>query len=396
MKKTDNRINRVILFETLVIALIVLSTLLKLNTLVSLLFSASFLLVLLHLSLIMTKRISTLGVAALMIAFASFICVLINAFIKNVSISPAYFKEAIFFLSTIFYLYIANETSVEQKTAEFILKANLLIAFLFPLAYFFIPYEIIAGAITLNFTNPNLTGLWLYLYILYAALAFIALRGVWRIAAAAAFGFDCFLLLQTQARNAMLAALVALALLLLVRFKKKLSFSNIFLFFINLLPLLVVPLYLLLIQPIIDKGWLDFLVSPGKALDSRVAIWSECFEKLKGSWLFGNYAELSGNRHNADMVLLCSYGVLVLVGVWVYLYVIMRRANRKTTEKTQLYALAAFISVLFMGAGEGALFSGGIGIYLPACSFLLLANGNYELPLPPKPKKQAVSKYRRL
>lgn len=395
MKKTDNRINKIILFETLVIALIVLLTMLKLNTLVSLLFSASFLLVLLHLSLIMTKRISKLGVAALMIAFASFICVLINAFIKNVSISPAYFKDVIFFLSTIFYLYIADETSVEQKTAEFILKANLLIAFLFPLAYFFVPYEEIAGAMTLNFTNPNLTGLWLYLYILYAALAFIALRGVWRIAAAVAFGFDCFLLIQTQARNAMLAALVAFALFLLVRFKKKLSFSNTFLFLINLLPALVVPLYLLLIQPIIDKGWLDFLISPGKPLDSRVRIWRECFEKLKGSWLCGNYAELSGNRHNADMVLLCSFGVLVLIGVLTYLYIIMRHINTRATKKMQLYALAAFISVLFMGAGEGALFSGGVGIYLPACSFLLLANGNYELPLPPKPKKQALGKYRR-
>ncbi|MGM9554472.1 MAG: hypothetical protein ACI3V2_09220 [Faecousia sp.] len=394
MNKTDNRINRIILFETLVIALIVLSTLLKLNTLVSLLFSASFLLVLLHLSLIMTKKISELGVAALMIAFASFICVLINAFIKNVSISPAYFKDVIFLLSTIFYLYIADDTSVEQKTAEFILKANLLIALLFPLAFFSIPYEKVAGCITLNFTNSNLTGLWLYLYIVYAALSFIALRGVWRIAAAVAFGLDCYLLILTQARNAMLAALVALVLFLLVRFKKTLSFSNTFLLIINLLPLLVVPLYLLLIQPIIDKGWLDFLISPGKALDSRVTIWRECFEKLKGSWLFGNYAELSGNRHNADMVLLCSYGMFVLIGVLVYLYVIMRRANRKTTKKTQLYALAAFISVLFMGTGEGALFSGGIGIYLPACSFLLLANGNYELPLPPKPKK-AASKYRR-
>lgn len=395
MRKTDNRISLIILLETLVIVLIVLLTMLKLNTLVSLLFSASFLLVLLHLSLIMTKRISQIGVTALMIAFTSLICVLLNAFIKNVSISPEYFKEAFLFLSTIFYLYIADETAVDQKTAEFMLKANLLIAFLFPLAYFFVPHEEIAGAMTLNFTNQNLTGLWLYLYIVYAALAFIALRGVWRMAAVVAFGLDCYLLILTQARNAMLAALVALALFLLVRFKKKLSFSNTFLFLIILLPLLAVPLYLLLIQIIIDKGWLDFLVSPGKPLDSRVTIWRECFEKLKGSWLFGNYAEQRGNCHNANMVLLCSYGVLILLGVLVYLYAIMRRANKKTTGKTQLYALAAFISVLFMGTGEGALFSGGIGIYLPACSFLLLANGNYELPLPIEPKKQALGKYRR-
>lgn len=395
MKKSDNRTNLIILFETLTIALIVLLTMLKLDKFVSLSFSVSFLLVLLHLALLMTKKISKLGVAALMLAFVALICVLVNAFVKNVPISSAYFKEAIFSLATIFYLYIACEVSVEQKTAEFILKANLLIAFLFPLAYFFFPYEEAKGAMALNFTNPNLTGLWLYLYIVYAALAFIALRGAWRAAAAVAFGLDCFLLIQTHARNAMLAAVVALVLLLFVRFKKKASFSNAFLFFINLLPLLVVPLYLLLIQPIIDKGWLDFLISPGKPLDSRVRIWSECFEKLKGCWLFGNYAELSGNRHNAVMVLLCSYGVFVLIGVCTYLYVVMRHANRKTTKKMQLYALAAFISVLFMGTGEGVLFSGGIGIYLPACSFLLLANGNYEFPRPQKPKEQALSKYRR-
>jgi hypothetical protein len=50
----------------------------------------------------------------------------------------------------------------------------------------------------------------------------------------------------------------------------------------------------------------------------------------------------------------------------------------------QTIALIAFFIVWIMGLGEAALFSGGQGIYIVSCSFLLLAREqdvNQEMPI---------------
>lgn len=371
--------NKFIILETVTYGLIVLTTMLKIEALSSLLFSLTFLLVFAQLFSAVRRGISRLGVAALLISVSALLCVCINAFVKGAVVSFSYFREALIFICTILYLYLVSDTAVGQSTINLVLKGNVLISLLYPIAYFFFSYEDLPIGLSLNFSNPNLAALWLLLSIFYCVLAFMYLQSAWRLIAVGAGAFNIYLMVLTRSRNTLLALILFAVIFSLSHFKRGFRYSNVFLWIMDLLPAVFVPVYMYVIRPIIDKGWLDFLVSTGKPLDSRIPIWERCFEGLKGCWLTGNYAELRGNAHNLDMVLLCSYGVLLLLIVTPFLFYVMRKANRSANNRFRLYCISAFFAVLFMGIGEGMLFSGGQGIFLPACGYLLLAN-NAELP----------------
>jgi hypothetical protein len=78
------------------------------------------------------------------------------------------------------------------------------------------------------------------------------------------------------------------------------------------------------------------------------------------------------------MVVLCSFGIVVLFLVMRFLYVVMVRVNRQCETRKQLICLAAFFGTVFMGLGEGGLFSGGVGINVISCMPLLLARFNWD------------------
>ena len=297
-------------------------------------------------------------------------------------------------MSTIFFLYAATNTPINKNTAEFILKAYLIVSLLYPFAYFFFSYETTDAGLLMNFTNQNLLALWLALSVLYCTLCVIGLRKVWRVLGAMSAGFNIYLIFLTRCRNVLFALLLFLILLIIVMLKKKGTFSNTFLWILNLLPLLFIPIYLHMVDPMIEAGYLDFIIDEGKPLGSRAIIWNLGFKYLKGYWLTGRYSvtNMHGNMHNSMMVLLCSYGILVTIAVIIYMYIILKSANDKATSKFQSYSLICFFAVLFMGIGEGFLFSGGVGIYIPACGYLMLANSEFSTAAITVKKKQ-TSKY---
>ena len=183
---------------------------------------------------------------------------------------------------------------------------------------------------------------------------------------------------ETGARNTILALVLFAVLCVLVALKREKSFSKPFMLIINIIPIAFVPIYLSCIDFVQKSGWVDFLVEEGKKLTSRFGVWEDRFEKIKGLWLMGNYAESSGNAHNSHLVLLSSYGIAVLILMIYFLYKLCAQVNDEAEDKKNLFALAAFFAVIFMGLGEGALFSGGQGIFIMACGFLLLARCDYR------------------
>jgi hypothetical protein len=68
--------------------------------------------------------------------------------------------------------------------------------------------------------------------------------------------------------------------------------------------------------------------------------------------------------------------VLVLVCVLLFIYIYQR--GRRYSDKGQYMYIMAFCCALLLGMGEAAVFAGGMGIYIFAGSFLLLANAEAE------------------
>ncbi len=119
------------------------------------------------------------------------------------------------------------------------------------------------------------------------------------------------------------------------------------------------------------------MISEGKQLNSRMAIWKPALEFFYQSPLIGSYYEISGGTgisqlHNTHLDILVSYGFPVLLGTCILMYRWLWRKNRKYSKESFIYLLS-FGCVLFLGMGEAAMFSGGLGIYILGGMYLLFA-----------------------
>ncbi len=141
--------------------------------------------------------------------------------------------------------------------------------------------------------------------------------------------------------------------------------------------------YILLSDNSMLNSALSFLISEGKLLNSRMAIWESAMKYFYQSPLIGCYYEISGGTgssqlHNTHLDILVSYGLPVFFGTCLLLYRWLFRRDRKYSRTSYIY-LISFCCVLFLGMGEAALFSGGLGIYIFGGMYLLFSQrvGNY-------------------
>ena len=380
---TADKINGFVFLETLLCTMIIFFICTGNTVMSSYAFMGSFLVLLLFLvgdiaNCIWQNRYPNL-LAVTIVAF-SFFNVLISTAIANEKISFEYLNQYFIFISTILFFGLAEKIKIGRKTVNIIFLFHLIISGIYWYTYIFYPQEYSEyslNSLTLNFTNPNLTGMFLFLTVLYMVLAvFYYKRFVTRLFFLIVAIFDFSLMYKTESRNVLLAFVLFLMLVVVARFRPDNKFPKFVNFVINIAPILFVPIYLFFINVVIEKGWLDFLVSRGKELDSRVSVWNNFLEKLNGMWLTGNYAKASGNSHNAHMVILCSFGIVVLILVIAFVYGIIKRISANSNTKFQSYCIAAFFAVIFVGFGEGALYSGGLGIYILCGTFLIMANSS--------------------
>jgi O-antigen ligase len=190
-----------------------------------------------------------------------------------------------------------------------------------------------------------------------------------------------YFIVLTEARSALIvmAAFLLFGTWLVFRGKTYRSLPLWLLILAAVFPLIFAGLYLSFVHSDWINQTFSFLVNEGKALTNRVEIWQNAFRAFADSPILGAYSQLSHGKgtfqmHNTHVDILASYGISVLIGVCVLLYRSMKAKNTRITRQTSSLFLAAFIGALSLGIGEAALFSGGIGIYLFVCEFLLLAN----------------------
>lgn len=376
----NEKINKFIFCEYIICAIIILSTLLMKSEVSSIFFSVSFIVLFVETVFISCRaeEKKNFNLSVLIIALSAF-CILFSSVLLEAQITFEYLKEYFVFAATILLLYVSSNVIVNNKTVNFILKFNIIIAALYPIAYNFFSQENYFTDLSLNFTNPNLAGMWILQSVLYSFLGVLLLKHfIWKLASAFLIAYNVYLINLTAARNCIITLALFILMLVWAMFKPSPKLPKWILVVVNIVPICFVPMYLYLLDWIKEKGWLSFMVSKGKPLDSRVEIWNDIIDKLNGHWIMGVYPESAGNSHNSHLVILASYGFMVLLLVIIMMLSICLDINKRIVSKKQTYALIAFFAALFMGFGEGALFAGGQGIYIMILGFVFLANGSYE------------------
>ena len=374
--KQKNSVNWFILIELFIFTLIVWFTCSDNAQITSLVFTASFLILLYRFILYFVgkiKYLDSLDSYLLLIIVSSFISVFLSFLKSDMPITFEGMKNYFIFLCTVIFFRLAEDIKISKKMCHIVFWFNIGISLIY--LYF---KRIMPFSIDLNFSNPNLAGIFVFVSLVLMLLAFIFYKNIFmKIICAILIGSNFIIMYETEARNVLLAFVLFAVVVFLTLFKGKLRYSKAFNLIINITPAVFVALYLGFIDKIIMSGKLDFLVSEGKGLNSRVEVWEERFDIIDGLWLTGDYVNASGNAHNSHMVLLCSFGIVVMVLVTMFVYKIINKISNRINNKFQTYCLAGFFAVIFMGFGEGALYSGGVGIYIPCGLFLVMANSDF-------------------
>ena len=372
----------------LVEAGVIVTQVLGFESLTSLLFLMTFpLTVLLWLSTI-HKSLTENDVIMLITAVLATAGVLLNAFVTNATLSFSSIKKLIMFIMTLLFLQTAYRIRIRKEEESFINRvADFLILFLVGM-YILRPAQMhtIQGIptryLTFRFSNPNLTAMFLTcLYILKTQRLFVRTTWYRKLYHIATSVLLAWFILETQARNCLLVAVMYTAAIFWLMFRGwgGMRIGRLWAALVAWLPALFVAAYVSLIyQPWVQK-LLSFLVSEGKGLDSRMIMWEPALQALKRYPLTGAYFVISNGTgsaqmHNSHLDIATSYGIITLVLVCLLLMRYLHQKGRRYREKRQFAHILAFACAIMMGLGEAAVFSGGMGIYILAGAFLVMSN----------------------
>lgn len=357
------------------------------KSLCSNLFTMTFPLTVLLWMLSVRKTFTAMDLLMLAVAVIAVLNVLINASICGSSVSFSYLRKVIIFIMTLLFFQAAYRLRVSADVAKFInlvidaLVLYLIMMYIFQTSRMYLYNGRVTPYLTFRFSNPNLAGLFLVcLYMLEAYRLFVPERWylkLMHIAMALCLGF---FVISTRSRNCILAMLVytAICLWLAVRGRSAFRFNRFWAAAISVSPALFLGAYVLLIYAPWVQKLFSFMASAGKELSSRMNIWLPALEALGESPLIGAYGQLSHGTgsfqmHNTHLDIASSYGLPVLVAVCVLLFRYLYQDGSAYRSKERFAYVAGFACTLMLGMGEAAVFSGGLGIYIFAGTFLLLS-----------------------
>ncbi len=381
--KTKEKLNLFVIIENLICAGIIFTTCTGNASITSLIFALSFLVLLFEfIRVFLNKQMQLLERILFIIITVAGINVIINSLFTTKNINFEYFKCYFIFSSTIMLFGLSIGIKLNRRTCNWVFFIQILICLIYIYTYNFVPNlntNLIMSGLTLNFSNPNLTGMFLLQSVLFMSIGVLYFkRTILKLICGALLLIMIKYTLETGARNAIIAYSLFLVISIIYFLKRDFKMPKWFSVFLNCVPLIFVPLYLGTIDFINNSGWFDFLISEGKNLNSRVNVWNMFFDRFDNSWIIGNYANCMGNAHNAHLVLLFSYGVFVLILTLVFNSLITIKMSKNITNRFQGFGLAAFFATVFMGIGEGSLYSGGVGLYIFPAIFIMLANTDFQ------------------
>lgn len=373
-------------------AAIIMFQALGMNSLVSLLFYGTFFITLFLWASGCVQSVDRMDLLVLLIVAVAFIHVGLNAISAGAHLSFGYLKKYIMFSCTILFFAAARKLTIGSAEYKWMKRIYVLTGVLLIGMYVWRPVQmhllngIVTNYLTFGFTNPNFTAMFLTCLTIFLVVIWVGAEKKWmKIGYFLLVAVMIYFVIGTKARNAMLAVASFLVLFFWTsRRKKVFQFSNRLLRFWAVMPIVFACAYLVMIETLEDMGAFSFLVQEGKALSSRVRVWSEALKAFAQSPIFGAYCQVSNGSgmsqlHNTHVDVLSSYGISVLVLLCIFLYELMKKMRDQCQSWFQCVALVGFMCVLMLGLGEAALFSGGLAIYLHFGIFILLNNTNGEI-----------------
>lgn len=292
----------------------------------------------------------------------------------------AYLKKFIIYITTLCSFYVVLKIQPNRRTVNLLLGSNVVMSILYIIrsradgAY-------VQEMLWLFFSNPNFAGMWLFMSMsLLVATLFFVKKRFWQIILLALAGQLAYLCFQTDSRNILLAIGYMVLLCVVCLISKVPQFKKWMLFAADLYPLLFALAYMYLVaNDLVSEGINEALVSEGKPITSRFAIWEEAFTYIGQRPLLGAYSIVQGGSgsfqlHNTHIDMWAAYGTVGFVLFLIYIYRILKEANDSCNTKGAMVALAGFICMTLMGSAEASLYSTGMGMYIFISSFLLLSN----------------------
>lgn len=362
--------------------LIIFAQLFRITSIITPAFYSTFLMTLLLWGYSLMKKIEWYDILAIVIVFLSFSNVTINGLLNFAHFNFEYYKKFMMFSTTILFFSTASKLEISESTRKHIHYAFLLMSVLFIFMFFtqrramYLYHGIRSQYLIFRFTNPNMTGMFLDFMIMYKVLMVNGIKENWKkIVLLLLCVFEIYFVYLTKSRNALLLILIFGLLFLLQNRRAHKPIRKLYLGIVSVFPIVFMSLYLLVVDSQVFNSIFSFLVEQGKGLDSRVVIWQRSLNYFKESIFLGDYYRISegtgwSQLHNTHLDIMTSYGVVVLLLVIVFLFVVMNQCNTFKNAYEHL-SMIAFICTLILGIGEAAIFSGGLGIYLYAGIFLL-------------------------
>ena len=356
MFANDRSINKLTLFEILLVFLIIVATLFQMLNIVSICFYLSFAVEFLLLYYVLKynngKNDISLVLLIIIMLF-SLINISVNGIVCPATIiSFEYYKKWIMFNSTLVLFYLARYISLSRKQLKFIVLLSIICAYLYVIAFLKFPdlTYIFRGVlnydyITFGFPNPNQTGLFLLaLCIVCVNGVFLFEKIVFKIISMVSSGICAYFVILSKARNSIIALLLIAVFVIIFVISRRKSISK----------------------------------SVIVALDSRLTKWNELFGLASSNFIFGAYSTMSDGTGisqglNTGVDVLVSYGFVVYFLFICLLYQCVMAINRDSNRISAII-LYGFLGLLFAGAGEAAMFSGGTGISVIAFELLVISN----------------------
>lgn len=344
---------------------------------VSGLFTLTFPLVAMLWVLSLRKTVSLADVGIFMTVVLAAACVLIDCVVSGGVFGWAYLKKLVMLATTLLFFSAMDRLHADSRLAAFLLGVSDLLALLFVAMHgiggtaMYLRDEKVSQYLTFGFSNPNLVTLFL------AMLAMLQLlragekrKWLHRLLAVCLLYF----VVRAGSRNAMLALTISVIAYGRLRKRQELRIGKWLSGFLAWLPLVFAAVYMLLIQLPEVQTYLAVFDAAGKPITSRAEVWQRAWDAVRSAPLCGGYGSISdgtgaSQMHNSHLDVAASYGLIVLVMLCAHL-------RRWLMHGRNRYILG-FVTMLLLGMGEAAFFSGGLGVYLFAGAFLLLSKGDW-------------------
>lgn len=308
---------------------------------------------------------------------------LVSVLISSQIISFSFFNKMALFLSTILSVFFVSFYPLNKITIQWIYRISMCQSAVFIIAYFFDlsgMYGIIE-AVTFGFANPNFTGMWILHLICINFVYFIEKlkKKEWffLILLLTINIFQIYFLFLTKNRASILGIII-FSVGLIINSIRKHNFFTINEFVTTSIPGFIVIIYFW----INASGRIQvfqMFSTVGKELTSRINIWREGLNIFVNSPLWGEYytviySSSFSQMHNVYIDLLASYGGIVTVLFFTFLFYMLKRARTGIATFQQSIAYWGITAVLVASGFEAALVSGSTGMHLMTCALFILSN----------------------